>query len=159
MTSPRDVDADLRAIPAASIEELRHRWRAAFGHAPPQRLSRKLLELAAAYQAQEQAFGGLSLQTKAALRRHAEELRQTGALTLQPSAPKLKPGVRLVRVWRGESHVVSVLDRGFLYRDDRFGSLSEIARAITGTQRSGPAFFGLRGGRRRRADGARLEAP
>ena len=35
--------------------------------------------------------------------------------------------------------------RGFEYRGERFGSLSEIARRITGTRWSGPLFFGLKG--------------
>jgi hypothetical protein len=33
---------------------------------------------------------------------------------------------------------------GFIYRDQRYRSLSQIARTITGTQWSGPAFFGLK---------------
>jgi Protein of unknown function (DUF2924) len=33
---------------------------------------------------------------------------------------------------------------GFVYRSKRYGSLSQIARSITGTQWSGPLFFGLK---------------
>ena len=35
-------------------------------------------------------------------------------------------------------------DGGFLYRGERFGSLSEVARKITGVRWNGPRFFGLR---------------
>jgi hypothetical protein len=39
---------------------------------------------------------------------------------------------------------VTVLAEGFAYDDRVWPSLSAIARAITGTRWSGPAFFGLR---------------
>ena len=42
----------------------------------------------------------------------------------------------LVREWHGTKHQVSVLPDGFLYRAKRYGSLSQIARTITGTQRT-----------------------
>jgi hypothetical protein len=38
-----------------------------------------------------------------------------------------------------------VTNDGFDYRGERFGSLSELARRITGTRWSGPLFFGLKG--------------
>ena len=54
-------------------------------------------------------------------------------------------GTRLVREWGGEAHVVTVgEDSRIRWRDREFGSLSEVARAITGTRWSGPAFFGLK---------------
>ena len=37
------------------------------------------------------------------------------------------------------------MEDGFEYRDKRYASLSVIAKTITGTARSGPAFFGLKG--------------
>jgi hypothetical protein len=58
------------------------------------------------------------------------------------------PGTRLVRVWRGERHEVHVTERGYLWRGRSFGSLSSVARAITGVSRNGPKFFGLREQRR-----------
>jgi hypothetical protein len=42
---------------------------------------------------------------------------------------------------------VTVLKDGFLYRAKRFRSLSQIARAITGSRWSGPLFFGLKSAR------------
>jgi hypothetical protein len=59
--------------------------------------------------------------------------------------PAAAPGSRLVRVWRGTTHVVSVGEDGVIRWNNReWRSLSEIARAITDTRWSGPAFFGLR---------------
>jgi hypothetical protein len=36
-----------------------------------------------------------------------------------------------------------VLESGFEYRGERYSSLSEIAKRITGSHWSGPRFFGL----------------
>jgi hypothetical protein len=53
--------------------------------------------------------------------------------------------MRLVREWQGVAHVVVVGDDGVIRWDGRdWRSLSEVARAITGTRWSGPAFFGLK---------------
>ncbi|SFP85864.1 DUF2924 domain-containing protein [Sphingomonas rubra] len=53
--------------------------------------------------------------------------------------------MRLVREWQGQVHVVTVGDDGVICWDEReWRSLSEVARAITGTRWSGPAFFGLK---------------
>jgi Protein of unknown function (DUF2924) len=54
-------------------------------------------------------------------------------------------GTVLIREWRGVSHRVTVLDHEVVYRDRRYKSLSEVARAITGSRWSGPLFFGLKG--------------
>ncbi len=59
-------------------------------------------------------------------------------------AIRMKPGMRLVREWRGETHDVLVLEDGFEWNGQRRRSLSAIAREITGTQWSGPRFFGLK---------------
>ena len=50
----------------------------------------------------------------------------------------------LVREWHGVGHQVTILDNGVLYRGQRYRSLSEVARLITGCRWSGPRFFGLK---------------
>jgi hypothetical protein len=59
-------------------------------------------------------------------------------------ARKAAPGTLLIREWRGAAHQVTVHDDGVAYQGKRYGSLSEVARLITGTRWSGPLFFGLR---------------
>jgi hypothetical protein len=54
-------------------------------------------------------------------------------------------GTVLIRQWRGVSHRVTVLDSDVVYRGQRYKSLSEVARPITGSRWSGPLFFGLKG--------------
>ena len=54
-------------------------------------------------------------------------------------------GMRLVREWQGRVHVVTVgEDQVVRFEGRDYRSLSEVARAITGTRWSGPAFFGLK---------------
>jgi hypothetical protein len=65
----------------------------------------------------------------------------TEAGSASPHAPA---GTVLVREWHGVGHQVRVLEEGVLYRGERYRSLSEIARLITGTRWSGPRFFGLK---------------
>jgi hypothetical protein len=56
----------------------------------------------------------------------------------------LLEGTKLLREWRGVMHEVTVIDGGYEHQGRRYRSLSAVARAITGTQWSGPLFFGLR---------------
>ena len=48
-----------------------------------------------------------------------------------------------MREWNGKTHVVDVVDRGFVFDGKSYRSLSAIARRITGAHWSGPRFFGL----------------
>ena len=51
---------------------------------------------------------------------------------------------RLVRTFRGARYQVTVKAHGFEYQGRLYTSLSEVARAITGANWNGWAFFGLR---------------
>ncbi len=52
----------------------------------------------------------------------------------------------LAREWRGKLERVTVLEEGFAWNGKTFGSLSQVAKAITGTSWNGHRFFGLRSG-------------
>ena len=53
--------------------------------------------------------------------------------------------MRLVREWGGKAHVVTIgEDKVIRWNEREWQSLSEVAREITGTRWSGPAFFGLK---------------
>ena len=53
--------------------------------------------------------------------------------------------MRLIREWNGTTHVVTIGEAGAVdWSGKTWRSLSEVARAITGTRWSGPAFFGLK---------------
>ena len=139
------IEQQLAAIPALPRAALIVRWTAAYGRPPPKGLSRRMLEYAAAFHLQSQAFGGIS----AGLRRQLRAARsRPGAgpgppTSRKASARSLAPGSRLVRTWHGRTYTVEILENGFLCIDRRYASLSEVARHITGARWSGPRFFGL----------------
>ena len=55
----------------------------------------------------------------------------------------------------GRLERVMILEEGFAWNGQTFGSLSQIAKAMTGTNWNGHRFFGLRQGRTARAGEAR----
>ena len=77
------------------------------------------------------------------LKKRLESLESEPESPRKPSRP-IKPGTRLLREWRDDTHEVIVCDRSYSYRGQTYTSLSEIARLITGTRWSGPRFFGLK---------------
>ena len=129
--------ADLDAV------GLRAEWRRLYRSHPPLHIRRELLVLAIAWKLQEKVHGGLTAAQKRRLAGITEELKKGGDLSAGP-AIRMKPGMRLVREWRGETHDVLVLEDGFEWNGKRRRSLSVIAREITGTRWSGPLFFGLK---------------
>jgi hypothetical protein len=111
--------------------------------APPGRSSRKLLVSAIAYRMQERALGGLKPAVRALLERVSENPTRSRVAFDRP-VTKASAGTVLIRDWRGQSHHVTVLEHGVLYRKQNYRSLSQVARVITGTRWSGPRFFGLK---------------
>ena len=131
-----DADADIRFADLAGmgLAELREEWRKHFG-APPKLRSPELLGLMLAYRLQAAAEGGIDVDLRRTLRR--------------PSAGKtssvLTPGTKLAREWQGIRHEVTVEPDGRVrWQGQDYRSLSEVARAITGSRWNGPRFFGLR---------------
>ena len=64
----------------------------------------------------------------------------------------MKAGALLVREWNGRFERVMILEVGFAWKGQTFGSLSPIAKAMTGTNWNGHRFFGLRQGKTAPAD-------
>ena len=139
------MDEQLDALQHYSLAELKTRWQKAFGRAPPGRASRKFLIRNLAYHLQAQWYGKLPKATYRRLKQLYDAFCQDPDYRPRSSRPVIKPGTRLVREWQGVAHTVTVTKQGFEYRDTRYGSLSAIAREITGTRWSGPTFFGLNG--------------
>ena len=136
------ISAEIAVLAALGINDLKSRWRELYDTEPPPRISRELLTRAIAYNLQEREFCGLAPATRRLLERVAADLSSHRA---RPTlARKAAPGTLLIREWRGKAHQVTVHDDAVVYRGKRYGSLSEVARVITGTRWSGPLFFGLR---------------
>ncbi len=131
----------LAGLPRADLVE---RWKELYRVDPPKGMSTRLMVRAIAYEMQARHYGGL----RPAVVRQLDKIARgdtRGKVESAPRAPALEPGARLVREWNGVTHTVDVIDDGFEWQDQRYGSLSEIARLITGARWSGPRFFGLNG--------------
>ncbi len=126
--------AGLCCLSRADVVE---RWVGLHGSAPIETMTEGLLARGIAYELQVRQIGGLTPAEKKVL----------GALAqgrTNPSPGALKAGTRLYRSWRGVTQEVLVLEDGYSWRSKSYASLSEVARAITGTRWSGPRFFGVK---------------
>jgi len=102
-------------------------------------MRRELMISFLAYRLQEKAYGGLKPELRVQLRTLVKSFRRNS----ERGEANIKPGTRLLRQWHGEMHEVLATSGGYQYREEFYKSLSVIARQITGTRWSGPAFFGL----------------
>ena len=132
---------EISAIPDLSRSDLTELWIEAYGQAPSTGLSRRLLENAAAYRLQARTAGGLKPAARRKLRKWSTASPNNAPPSSEPAG--LPPGSRLFREWHGRIYTVDVLETGFSYDGNQYGSLSQIARAITGARWSGPRFFNL----------------
>jgi Protein of unknown function (DUF2924) len=150
----RDFFTD--ALRELNSEELREQWHTLFGADPPPKLRSSLLLLVQgiAYRLQEKALGGLKPATMRLLEGIADDAAARRQASPTPKKIRVSAGAVLIREWHGTKHQVTVLKDGFLFRAKRFRSLSQIARAITGSRWSGPLFFGLKAARKEQASEA-----
>jgi hypothetical protein len=138
-----DLAGAIDALAAMDSVRLRMEWQRVYGTPPNKGLGPSLMRRGIAYRLQEQVHGGLAPATLRTLVRLAEQLTRSGDLDVERQL-SLKTGTRLVREWHGRTCHVTVLENSFLYEDQQYASLSQIARVVTGTKWSGPRFFGLR---------------
>jgi hypothetical protein len=145
------LDASVLSIVANleghDLNGLRRQWRARLGGEPPTHLPRWLLIKVLAYRLQSDAFADLEQSIRRILRPGKED--GVGA-RFDRRAPQtregvsLKVGALLVREWKGRLERVMILEEGFVWNGQTFGSLSQIAKTMTGTTWNGHRFFGLR---------------
>ena len=138
-----NVENQLNRLHDMETGGLRDLWRDFFDKLPHRKIRRELLIPILAYRIQEKAFGGLKPSVARRLQSIAGEIG-AGKRRVQSQSSGPRPGTRMVRQWQGKLHEVVTLESGFMYDGQKFRSLSEIARVITGTRWSGPAFFGLK---------------
>jgi hypothetical protein len=137
-----DLERDIASLPTLDTAALRQRWKALFGTDPSPHFGRSVLVRAISYRIQETALGWL----KPATQRLLDRIVEARSETVLDRIPKrrVNAGTVLIRQWGGVTHRVIVLEHGVTYRNRRYKSLSEVARAITGSRWSGPLFFGLK---------------
>ncbi|WP_159591086.1 DUF2924 domain-containing protein [Hydrogenophaga sp. BPS33] len=122
----------LESLESADREFLVALWQGLFKCEPPARVSIGLMRGVLAWHAQCEANG------------IKPSPSNPEPVATVHTAPPLLPGTRLLREWRGATHEVRVIPEGFEYAGETYKSLSRIARTITGTPWSGPAFFGVK---------------
>ena len=130
----------LTQLPDLRPRELRALWRDVWRQpAPP--IGPDLLRRGIAWKLQTRVHGDLPSHVRREVETIQARLR-CGESAIPPM-PTLRPGTRLVRQWNGAMHHVVVLADGFEHEGRQFQSLTQIARAITGTHQSGLRFFGV----------------
>lgn len=171
MRAKPDMVAEVAALSDLSRDELLERWRKIYAVAPPKGVRQELLIRAVAWHLQAKRLGGLSAETRRLLRstmsRVENEMlacdrRPSTAIEEQVNAQdvdsddraitvtsstrerrRLTPGARLMREWGGRTHIVDVIEGGYVFEAKVYPSLTAIAGKITGVHWSGPRFFGL----------------
>lgn len=156
---------EIANLPSLDVTQLRRSYASAFGEPTNSRHKTWLIKRVA-WRLQALAEGDLSERA----RQRARELANDADLRL--SAPKLKanhntaedapssqevqiaapapanqrlpsPGSILTRLYKGQQLQVTVLNDGFAYGGKVYGSLSAVAKAITGSHCNGFLFFRL----------------
>jgi hypothetical protein len=132
------------------LNGLRRQWRGHLGGEAPAHLPRWLLMKVLAYRLQSDAFGDLEKSIQRMLRSERDDDATSPFDHRAPQTREgvgLKAGALLVREWKGQLERVMILEEGFAWNGQTFGSLSQIAKAMTGTNWNGHRFFGLRQGK------------
>ena len=137
--------AELKGLGGLGTDELRQCWTEYYGIAPSPRISRELLVRAVAHRMQEEAHGDLGKACRRQMARLTVTLGAGGSLE-GVQTRSFKPGTKLIREWKGKVHEVVIAGGTYIWAGQHYRSLSQIARAITGTRWSGPRFFGLAAG-------------
>jgi len=128
---------NINDIQDASFPDLKSWYESLWNHPVPRHASAEFLRGNVAWAVQVLEAGKNPQETR-------QELVIIPAASPSKTTPSLKPGSRLVREWQGTTHEVIVLKDGFQWNNRQYGSLSSIAKEITGSHWSGPRFFGLR---------------
>jgi hypothetical protein len=156
-----NVAKEVAAMKRMTMRELRDRYAEVFGDSTNAN-NRIWLIRRIAWRLQARAEGDLSERA----RRRAAELADEADLRMNPpvikdaqpaaertvaDVPPLRadnrlppPGSILTRLYKGEVLQVRVLDHGFEFEGTVYGSLSAVAKRISGSHCSGHRFFGLR---------------
>jgi hypothetical protein len=142
--TPPSVVAQVASLPSLPMPEIKALWRRLFGTDAPTH-NRQFLERRLAYRLQEDAFRKVDPGLLERNRHRIETLVETGKNQRRDRDYRPVAGTLLTREYRGVIHrVVATPDGQYDFQGRSYGSLSVIAREITGTRWSGPLFFGLK---------------
>jgi hypothetical protein len=144
------LDATVVGLNDLDADQLRLQWRNHLGGTAPAHLPRWLLLRILAYRIQAGELGDLDKARIRSIRAPQGDALEFAGSPFRKRTPRtrdgidLNPGAMLVREWQCKLERVMVLNEGFAWNGRTFGSLSQVAKAITGTSWNGHRFFGLR---------------
>jgi Protein of unknown function (DUF2924) len=163
-SSASPLDLLIASLTDLDAGQLCLRWRNHLGGKPPAHLPRWLLARVLAQRLQAAALGDPDKATLRMLRQTKgddDEAAPRPFMSREPTTRdgvNLKVGSLLVREWNGALQRVMVLEKGFAWNGKTYRSLSQIAKAMTGTSWNGHRFFGLRPARSRGGEKAMRHA-
>ena len=124
----------------SSLDDLRAQWQNAWKMKPHNRIGRKMLERSLYFKKHEKVL-------PPNLKKHLNKLIQNYKRNphyFEQGHMRLKPGMKIIREWKGKTHLVTVTSTGFRYQGKNFSSLSSIASKITGAKWNGWVFFNIK---------------
>ena len=131
MLRKQQIKVSLESVMLMDRNALVVHWQGLFLSSSTKQLTADFMRQAIGWQVQAQLNGGLDNKSR--------------RLLLSGSAENLlTAGTQLMRKWQGQTHQVTVLNKGFEYQHKVYRSLSAIAREITGTSWNGLVFFGVK---------------
>lgn len=150
---------EIHRLREMTVGELRLEWERLYGE-PTRSRNRDYLWRRLAWRVQELAHGGLSDRAKQRIEELAPDdfirartpavAAEEGPQVVPEAQPRTRrdprlpaPGTVIVREYRGRELRLLVLDDGFELDGVRYGSLSEAARAATGSHWNGKLFWGI----------------
>lgn len=151
-----DLTARIQALQRMSTAQLHAEWRRVLGE-EPRSSNRTWLWRRLAWAIQAREFGGLSTRAQQRLEdlsANAEAWMPLGKRAFEglaplPPAPQAEaarpsPGTVLTRKYRGTTIAVAVREDGYEFDGRIYGSLTAVAKAVTGgSHQNGRAFFNL----------------
>ncbi|WP_353280008.1 DUF2924 domain-containing protein [Wolbachia endosymbiont (group B) of Silvanus unidentatus] len=135
-----EIEKKVMNLEKKPLNELRKIWKKVFGEEAP-RYSKKYLIPRLAYRMQEKAYGEMSRKGAKRLEYLADRLEKGKRI----SSDKLPvEGTELILERGEETHAVMVTDKGLIYKEEFYTSLSAVAGKIMGMSYNGPLLFGMR---------------
>ncbi|QGT16103.1 DUF2924 domain-containing protein [Wolbachia pipientis] len=136
----KEIEKKVKDLEKESLEGLRKIWKKVYGEEAP-RYSKKYLIPRLAYRMQEKAYGEMSRKGRKRLEYLADRLEKGKRI----SSDKLPvAGTELILERGKETHAVMVTDKGLIYKEEFYTSLSAVAGKIMGMSYNGPLLFGMR---------------
>lgn len=137
----RDSDNEIAQL---SLTELRRKWAKYWGIQPHRYIRREMLEKSLEFKQRQARGEGLTVEQQKRLDNLIAQYKRNPDHYDQVNMSSIKPGTRLVRVWRGKRYNIIIRAEGYEFDGKVYTSLSQIASDITGTRWNGWVFFGLK---------------